>query len=140
MTLAEVVDRVRDAFTTRSAKVAARHAMLARHAAAVAEDENGIAAQQAKVDALDAPRRELERLKAEAANRRHREAREVAVAEGELRASLGRDLERFKARVDRLFDQMRATNRPQADVEVNDLTDVQRVRNLPEIQKWLDVG
>jgi hypothetical protein len=143
MSLAQVVDTIRDAFSQRGAKVAEYTAMLGRHASAAAEDERAIAAKQAKVDVIDTPRRELEQAKAQAASARSREDRERAAVEGELRATPGRDVERFKARVDRLFERVRNPklgDRPQAETETNSVTGAQRTTNLPALQKWLDLG
>jgi hypothetical protein len=143
MGLAEIVDRVKDALSERSAMVAAFDRMLERHAAAAAEDQRLIAAKQAKVDELDKPRRELEEAIREAAGRRHREERERAAAEAELIARPGRDVERYRARVERLYGRLRcpaAGERPEAATEVNSVTGAVRTANVPELQRWLDLG
>jgi len=138
--MATIIDKIRDAVSQRSAKVAEYHAMLVRHEAAAAEDAKERARKQAKVDELDRPRVELAQFDVEAASRRHREERDRAQIEADLRADRGRDLDRFAARVDRIFDRMRLTTRPHAEPERNAETGRERIRNLPEIQKWLALG
>jgi hypothetical protein len=117
--------------------------MVARHAAAAAEDAAAIAAQQAIVDKIDEPRRELERLQTAAASARNREDHERARMEGELRANPGRDVERFKARHARIYERVRNPkpgDRPQAETEVNSLTGASRTTNLDAIERWLALG
>src|SRR5687768_9799130 len=73
-----VTDAIANAFSQRDTLVSRLASLDTQFAEAFTADEQAIAAQQAIVDELDAPRRKLERLKAQASDNRRREARERA--------------------------------------------------------------
>lgn len=124
----------RDALVQRLADLAAQHAAagLARARAIEAAE-----AERAKItEILDRPAR----LRAEVASLGATEQAEEANLENELRASPSRELAKFAALVDRLYQRLRAMNPPQALEHYNQITEERRVINLAAIETHLALG
>ena len=140
MTVKETVDRVREIFTTHDERVAERAALLAKHTKAAAARRAEIARAQAAVDAIEKPRRDLERLQVEAAAAATREQNELGALEIWLREHWPRELERFDAMHMRLFQRLRNAEGPRATFEFNQLADTSRLTNLEELERWQAIG
>lgn len=135
-----VVTKIKQFLSGRDAAVARLQTLEREQNAAAAERQRAIAAVQAEVDELEEPRRRLERLTAEHAAAGAREAAELADAMHQVREAPSRELERFEARVERLFARVRQLDPPQAEIEVNNLTDQRETRNLDAIARHLALG
>jgi hypothetical protein len=127
------VDVVRAALSPRDTIAAQLAELRARHATEGAEEKRALDAAQAEVDALDEPRRRLERLKQTAFAAGLRREREVAALERRLREDQPRALLAFEHRLDRLFGVLR--ERLVVEEETNNLTGVTRVANLDAIER-----
>jgi hypothetical protein len=130
----EVLRKIKDALTGRDVYVARLEALEQEHAAAGAERQRAIAAAQAEVDRIEAPRRRLERLQAEDLAASGRESRDRDHAIHQVREHPSPELTKFSARLARVYERARLTDPPSMKEEFNRLTDERRVTNLPEIE------
>ena len=137
----DALDKVREIFSPTHDEVVTQLAALrAKHAKAGAARKAQIEVAQAAVAELEAPRRRLERLQAEAIAADTHEEHEAAALENPLRERPTRDLQVFDAVHARVLNRYRNMEAPSPDVAVNWITDESRVTNLAAIESWREIG